>query len=368
MRIAALLIFLAFTRAAAQDNYNLVIGTYTNSCDSKGIYVYDYNAVTGDAKQKAASESTDNPSYLTVSADAKYVYSVNEDGDKSTISAFRYTPETGKLRLINRKDSRGEDPCYIINDDKHLIAANYTGGTIAVFGRHADGSISDAKQLVKHSGSSVNKERQEKPHVHMVHFSPDKKYVFANDLGTDKIYIYSYNPNEESKILVLKDVINTRPGSGPRHLVFNPNGIFFYVLNELDASLAVYSWIKDKAELIQTLSIAIREPECKNGAADIHFSRDGKFLYATNRGDANTITVFKSHANGMLNFVQEQSTMGEGPRNFAIDPKDNFVLVGNQQTNEVVIFKRDKTTGMLTDTNKRIKLCAPVCLVFTKSK
>lgn len=367
MRTAVLLILLAFMTSNAQDNYNLVIGTYTKECDSKGIYVYDFNAVTGDAKLKGTSETTSNPSYLSVSADSKYVYSVNEDGAKSTISALRYTPENGKLKLINKKDSRGEDPCYIISDDKFVIAANYTGGTISVFGRNADGSITEAKQLVKHSGSSVNKERQEKPHVHMVHFSPDKKYVFANDLGTDKIYIYSYNPNDD-KVLVLKDVISAKPGSGPRHLAFNPNGIFFYVLGELDASLSVYSWIHDKAVLIQEKSIAAKEPECKNGAADIHFSRDGKFLYATNRGDANTISVFKSHANGTLNFVQELPTMGEGPRNFAIDPKDNFVLVGHQQSNDIVIFKRDKTTGMLTDTNKKIQLCSPVCLVFTKTK
>lgn len=368
MRIAVLLILITFMNASAQDNYNLVIGTYTNSCDSKGIYVYDFNAVTADFKQKSVSESTVNPSYLTVSPDGKYVYSVNEDGGKSTISAFRYTPDNGKLKLINKKDSRGEDPCYIISDDKYVIVANYTGGTISVFGRHADGSLTDAKQLIKHSGSSVDKERQEKPHVHMVHFSPDNKYVFVNDLGTDKIYIYSYNPKEDHKILVLKDVITAKPGSGPRHLAFNPNGIFFYVLGELDASLSVYSWIHDKAELIQEKSIAIKDEGCKNGAADIKFTRDGKFLYATNRGDANTISVFKSHANGALNFVQELPTMGEGPRNFAIDPKDNYVLVGHQQTNDIVIFKRDKTTGMLTDTNKRIQLCAPVCLVFTKSK
>ncbi len=367
MRIAVLLILLAFMKANAQDNYNLVIGTYTKDCDSKGIYVYDFNALTGDSKLKS-TQSSNNPSYLTVAPDGKYIYTVNEDGEKSTLSAFRYTPDNGKLKLINKKDSRGEDPCYIISDDKYVISANYTGGTISVFGRNADGSLTEAKQLIKHSGSSVNKERQEKPHVHMVQFSPDKKYVFANDLGTDKTYIYSYNPNEEHKILVLKDVVTARPGSGPRHLIFNPNGIFFYVLNELDASLAVYSWIKDKAVLIQEMSIAIKEEGCKNGAADIRFSRDGKFLYATNRGDANTITVFKNHANGMLNFVQQLPTGGEGPRNFVIDPKDNFVLVGNQQTNEVVIFKRDKTTGMLTDTNKRIQLCAPVCLIFTKNK
>ena len=353
--------------ASAQDNYNLIIGTYTNTCDSDGIYVYNFNAATGDFKQKGSSGSVENPSYLSVSPDRKYIYSVNEDGKKSTVSSFKYSFD-GKVKSNNKKDSRGEDPCYIINDDKYVITANYTGGTIAVFGKNADGSLTDAKQLVMHSGSSVNKDRQGSPHIHMVAFSPDKKYVLATDLGTDKVYIYNYNPKVDDKILVLNNVVMVKPGSGPRHIAFSPNGIFMYLLNELDGSLNIYNYKDGTATLIQETTIASPEEDCINGAADIHLSRDGKFLYATNRGNVNTITVFKVHSNGRINYVQQTSTMGEGPRNFVIDPKDNFVLVGHQQSNEIVIFKRDKTTGMLTDTNKRIPLCSPVCLVFAENK
>ncbi|OYQ43812.1 6-phosphogluconolactonase [Flavobacterium cyanobacteriorum] len=367
MKIIALVILFVFMHAGAQD-YNLVVGTYTRACDSKGLYVYDFNSATAETKLKSTSEFINNPSYLTASPDNKYIYTVNENGEKSGVTALRYTPGNGKLKSLHDKDSRGEDPCYIISNEKHVIVANYTGGTISVFERNADGSLTDAKQLVKHSGRSINNERQEKPHIHMVQFSPDKKYVFAIDLGTDKIYIYHYNPNEENKILVLKDVIVTKAGSGPRHMVFNPNGIFFYVLHELDASLTVYSWIKDKAMPIQELSIAIKDEGCKNSGGDLRFTRDGKFLYVTNRGDANTVTIFKSHANGMLNFVEELPTMGEEPRNISIDPKDNFVLIGHQKSNDIVIFKRDKTTGKLTDTTKRIRLCSPVCLIFTNNK
>lgn len=369
MKLAVLLLLTVFMNAAAQDNtFNLLIGTYTNTCDSDGIYVYEFNATTGDAKLKGSTAGVVNPSYLTISADNRYVYSVNEDGKKSNVSAFRYFPSSGKLDLLNKKDAKGADPCYIIDNEKHVIAANYSGGSITVFEKKQDGSLTDARQVIKHTGSSVNKERQEAPHVHMVYFTPDKKHVISNDLGTDKIYIYSYHPEEDDKILVLKEIINTKPGSGPRHLAFNPNGIFFYVLHELDASLSVYSFYKGRAELIQQTSIAAREEDCVNGAADIHLSRDGKFLYATNRGNVNTITVFKTHANGKINYVQQIGTAGEVPRNFAIGPKDNFVLVAHQNSNNIVIFKRDKTTGMLTDTNKRLELCSPVCLLFTKNK
>lgn len=368
MKLAGVLIFLGIMTMNAQDNYNLVVGTYTNECDSKGIYVFDFNTATAQFKRKDNTEKVASPSYLSVSADNKFIYSVNEDGAKSTVSAFKYNPVKGKLDFLNKKDSKGEDPCYIINDEKNIIVANYSGGTISVFGKKADGSLDNTRQVISHTGSSVNKERQEKAHVHMVYFSPDKKYVFVNDLGTDKIYIYNYNPNGGDKTLQLKESISANPGSGPRHLIFNPNGIFFYVLHELDGSIVSYSYENGIAVKIQEDTLVPEGFTGENGAADIHFSNDGKFLYATNRGDANTISVFRVHANGMLNRVQQVSTQGVSPRNFTIDPKDNYVLVANQKSNNIVIFKRDKTTGMLEDTTQRIEVCSPACLVFTAAK
>ena len=202
----------------------------------------------------------------------------------------------------------------------------------------------------------------------MVYFSPDKNYVFATDLGADKLYVYKYNSDaEHNNILLLADSIDLKPASGPRHISFNPNGIFFYVLQELDATLTVFSYINGKIEKIQETSIQPKDFTGSNSAAHIEVTKDGKYLYATNRGDANTISVFKVHANGRINPVQELYVQGEGPRNFAIDPKGNFLLVANQYTNDVIVFKRDKTTGMLSDTGKCIQLCSPVCLVFTKN-
>jgi 6-phosphogluconolactonase len=368
MKIAPILILLGFMSVNAQDNFNLVIGTYTNACASKGIYVYDYNASTAVFKQKSATEGVINPSYLAVSSANNFIYSVNEDGAKSTVSSFKYAPATGKVDFINKQDSNGADPCYIINDDKNVIVANYTGGSIAVFAKNADGSLAKAKQVIKHSGSGPNKQRQEGPHVHMVYFSPDKKYVFVNDLGQDKIFRYTYNPDGGDKTLVLKDNISVKPGSGPRHLVFNPNGVFVYLLQEMDGTLTVFDYNNEVLTEVQQTTVEPKLFGGKSGGADIHFSNDGKYLYATNRGDANTITTFKVHSNGLLNAVQQISTQGSGPRNFAIDPNDNYLLVANQNTNNITIYKRDKTTGMLTDTGKKIELCSPVCLVFTANK
>ena len=361
-----LLLFSAGILQAQENKFNLLIGTYTNSCESKGIYVYEFDSNTGNFNFKNASENVVNPSYLTVSSDNKFVYSVNENGSKSTVSDFGFNPKSGKLDFINSRDSKGADPCYIINDDKNVIVANYSGGNISVFGKNNDGSISEAKQVLQHFGKGINAARQESPHVHLVYFSPDKKYVLANDLGTDKVYVYQYNPNSDKDILVLKSSIAVQSGSGPRHLIFSKDGKYVYVLQELDGTLTSFGYVDGMLKKVSVTKVVAPDFKGDIGAADIHISPDGKFLYATNRGTANDISVFKILKKGKLEFVQRTLTLGKGPRNFTIDPTGNYLLVGHQYTNDIVIFKRDKKTGSITATGKKIALCSPVCLVFTK--
>lgn len=363
-----ILVLLFSTPFYAQKNkFNLVIGTYTKSCESKGIYVYDFDSKTGETNYKSATENIVNPSFLTVSKENDFIYSVNENGTKSTISAFNYNTSSGKLDFVNKQNVVGAGPCYIINDDKNIIVANYSSGNINVFGKNTDGSIVALKQQEQHFGKGINTNRQEGPHAHMVYFSPDKKYVFSNDLGNDKVYSYFYNPNESDKVLQLKDTFAINAGSGPRHLIFSKNGKFVYVLNELDGSLIVFQYSDGILKKIDETTILAKDFKGQFKAADIHISPDGKFLYASNRGEANTISIFKILKNGKLESKGQTSCLGKEPRNFVIDPTGNFLLVGNQYSNEIVIFKRDKKTGMLTDTNKRIQLCSPVCLVFTKA-
>lgn len=361
-----LLLFFAASTVQAQENkFNLIIGTYTKSCESKGIYVYEFDSNTGDFKPKSSTENILNPSYLTVSSDNKFVYSVSENDKKSSISAFGYDSKTGTLSFLNYQDPKGQNPCYIINDGKNVITANYGSGSISVLGKNTDGSIGEVKQLVQHTGKSIYAKRQEAPHAHMVYFSPDKKYVLANDLGTDKIYCYQYNPDATTAILQLKSTIDVKPGSGPRHLIFSKDGKYVYVLQELDGTITSFRYAKGVLKKVDETTVIASDFKGEIGAADIHISPDGKFLYATNRGTANDISTFKIAKKGKLEFVQRTGTLGKGPRNFNIDPTGNFLLVGHHYSNEVVIFKRDKITGMLTDTGKKIDLCSPVCLVFT---
>ncbi|CAC9976658.1 lactonase family protein [Flavobacterium panici] len=369
MKKISLILFSAFalTTAKAQNKFNLLVGTYTNTCQSNGIYVYEFDANTGEFKLKSSSENVVSPSYLSVSADNKFIYAVNENGTQSTVSAFGYDSASGKINFLNKNDALGADPCHLINDDKNVIVANYSGGNIVVYKKNTDGSISEVQQLIQHEGKGPNAARQEKAHVHMVVFSPDKKFVLSNDLGLDKVFIYKYNPASKNEILTLKGSVDVKPGSGPRHLTFSKDGKFVYLVQELDGTLTTFSY--DKAgslKVIAETSILPKGFKGGTGAAAIKISPDGNFLYVSDRVDANAISVYKILKNGSIELVEQQSTLGKGPRDFSIDPTGNYLLVGHQYTNDIVIFKRDIATGKITDTGKRIQLCSPVGLVFTK--
>ncbi|WP_366182452.1 lactonase family protein [Flavobacterium ovatum] len=354
----------SFFIQAQSTTYNLIIGTFNANCENKGVFVYEFDTQTGDFKFRTESEKVANPSFVSVSKDNKFVYAVNSDGANSSVTAFGYDSKSGKLNVLNQQKTTSENPCYITNDDKNVITANYTGGSISVFGKNSDGSLTPLKQLEQHTGKGPNAKRQEKAHVHMVQFSPDNKFLLGTDLGSDKVYSYAVSDDAE-KPLELKVTNDIKAGSGPRHFTFSKDGKKMYLLQELVGTLSVFDYKKGKLKLCQEQTILAPDFKGKFTAADIHISPDEKFLYATNRGDANDISCFKILKNGKLEFVERVSTLGNGPRNFAIDPSGNFLLVGHQYSNTVIIFKRDKLTGKLTDSGKKIELCSPVCLVFT---
>lgn len=347
--------------------FNLLVGTYTNSCASNGIYVFEFDAVSGNIKMINSTANVINPSYLSVSANNKYVYAINENGALSTLSAFEYNSKDCVLNFLNKEDTCGADPCHLIDDEHNVIVANYAGGSIAVFKKMLDYSISEVQQLIQHEGKGIDKERQEKSHVHMVSFSPDKKFVLVNDLGLDKVFIYNYFPQAIHQILTLKDTINLKPGSGPRHSVFSADGKFMFLIHELDGTLTTLSYNKNGS--LNILNETNTTPENFNGkisAAALKISPDGNFLYLSNRGDLNSLSIYRIFKNGKLNFVERMSTGGKEPRDFAIDPLGNFLLVGHQETNNIIVFKRNKINGRLTNTGQTINICAPVNLVFTK--
>ena len=341
----------------------LIIGTYTSGT-SDGIYVYKFNTETGQ-NSFVSSIKTSNPSYLTISPNKKFVYAVNED-DPGNVTAFVFNKPNSRLLQVNQQPSHGKHPCYITIDQngKWVIVGNYSSGTVAVYPVNKDGSLGNATDTVLHEGSSVNSERQETAHVHATVLNTNNKTLYVPDLGMDKVMLY----NLDNKMGKLKEFstpfVMTEPGAGPRHIDLHPNGKYAYLMEELTGAVSVYKIEKDGyLSLLQNVSGLPRDFTGTVGSADIHVSPDGKFLYCSNRGESNTLGIFSINpANGQLFWIDHQSTLGKTPRNFNFDPTGNFLLVANQNSDEIVIFKRDKQTGLLTDTGKRINVSKPVCL------
>lgn len=359
---------LSFSATAQKEPY-LLIGTYTSG-KSEGIYVYRFNSATG-AATPVSSVKTSNPSFLAVSPDDKYVYAVNENADSTmyttggSIAAFSFDKQSGNLSFINKQWSGGKHPCYVTTDKKGkwVIAGNYSSGSLALLPVRKDGGVDSARQVIEHEGSSVNDDRQQGPHVHATVLSDDNKYLFVPDLGIDKIMIYSFDAKAGSLSPAAVPYEMTEPGAGPRHFDFHPNNKFAYLIEEMTGSVSAYGYAKGRLTLVQNVSALPGDFSGAIGSADIHVSPDGKFLYASNRGESNTIAIFSiNQKNGMLAPVSHQSTLGKTPRNFNFDPSGNFLLVANQNSDEIVVFKRDKTTGLLTDTGHRISVSKPVCI------
>lgn len=372
MKTTILILLMASLTAGTTNaqKRNLLIGTYTNGGKSEGIYVYEFDSQTGKAAYKNKATGVSNPSYLDISRDGKFVYAANENKEGS-ISAFSFDAATGALKFLNSKTSHGSSPCYIDVDKsrKFVFAANYGQGNLVAYPVNKDGSLADQAQVIQHTGSSTDKSRQAAPHVHSTILSPDEKYLLVSDLGTDKISTYAFNDKNTREPLTpaYPAFVFAAPGSGPRHLDFHPNKRFVYALMEMTGDVIVYSYNKGVLSTIQTIPMLAPDFKGATGAADIHVSPDGRFVYASNRGDANDIAIFAVDATtGRLTLTGRQSTLGNGPRNFTLDPEGRFLLVANQNSNHVVIFKRDIQTGLLTDTGERIDVGQPVCLQIQK--
>ncbi|WP_276359388.1 lactonase family protein [Daejeonella sp. H1SJ63] len=371
MRTAILFIFLVHFNytASAQSNtertYNLVVGTYTNKENTNGIHVYRFDTQTGQSSFRSKIVGIKNPSYLAISKDAKNVYSVSEV-DKGTIQAFSFNAHTGELKFINSADAGGDGPCYVsVNNNKNLVfAANYDSGSLAAIRVEGNGSLNPDIQKIQHEGSTDNKVL---PHVHSVVLTPDERYLLASDLGTDRVNIYKVN-SQSSPILspAKTPFINVSKGGGPRHLTFHPNGKFAYLILEMGAAIVGFDYKDGKLKTKQTISMLAPDFKGKVEAADIHISADGKFLYGSNRADANEIVIYSIAKNGILKYAGRQTALINTPRNFAIDPSGKYLLVANSGSNEIIVFNRNKKSGLINPSGQKIPVEKPVCLKFVK--
>ena len=364
--LSALFLVVAFIATAQQQNY-LITGTYTSG-KSEGIYVYKFNSADGSAKA-VSHVKISNPSFVAVSPNEQFVYAVEEDaannGKGGEITAFSFNKQTGILTFINQQPSGGDHPCYVSVDNtgKWVVAGNYSSGSLSVLPVQANGSLGTATTIIQHKGAGPDKLRQISPHVHCTLFSADNRFLFVPDLGIDKVMIYAFDAATGKLTPAKQPFAQSNGGAGPRHLCFHPSNKYAYLIEELSGTVVVYKYKNGKLKTIQRISNMPAGDTSFAGSADIHVSPDGKFLYASNRADANSIAIFSiNQKNGKLSLTGHQSTLGKTPRNFNFDPTGEFLLVANQNSDEIVIFKRDKITGLLTDTKKRIAVGKPVCL------
>lgn len=367
--LLALLLLPLFCLAQGKTGklYNLIIGTRTHGA-SDGIYVYRFDIDSGKINYLNHIAGIADPTYLTVSSNNKFIYAVSDKRIGSgSVNAYKFNAATGQLDSINKQPAYG-GPLFVSVDkaQKNLFCANYMGGSLSVYPINTDGSLGEVSQVLQNSGSSINRIMQEAPHVQSAILSPDEKFLLSTDLGTDKLHIYKYNP-AASDVLTPAPVpfVSGNLGYGPRNAVFSADGRFIYMLQEISGTITVYRFVKGRASYVQLKSLV---PDGFRGniqAADMHLSPDGRFLYASNRGTANEIIQFAvNKASGTLTLVKRYNSGGRSPRNFVIDPTGKYMLVSNQFSNNVSVFKIDKATGMLKLTPAMINIDAPMCIRF----
>ncbi|KJD33795.1 hypothetical protein PK35_03315 [Tamlana nanhaiensis] len=351
-----LVLALVMTLYSCNENQNTVplyIGTYTSG-DSEGIYKLNFNTETGMLTNLTLAATIGNPSFIAYSPNQKYMYAVNE-ADHGTVSSFRIT-ETGHLTLINTVKSFGGAPCHIsVNDSgTKLAASNYSGGNIALYDINEDGSLTEASQVFDHNLPN------EKSHAHSAQFFKD--VLFVADLGRNAMYKYIKN---DTDAYTLKDssFIKMTPNAGPRHFTFTKNADFIYVINEYASTITAAKKTGNTYEVISNTSTLADGFTDRNDCADIHLSNNEEFLYGSNRGE-NTIAVFRRDLiNGNITKIQNASVHGNWPRNFTLSPDGKFLLVANQKSDNISVFKINDNDGTLSFLHD-INIPTPVCLLF----
>ncbi|MBS7609398.1 lactonase family protein [Candidatus Bathyarchaeota archaeon] len=346
------------------------IGTYSRGM-SEGIYIYRMDLSNGSMKPLGTAGGVINPSYLVIDPQGPNLYAVNEVRDflgkpGGGVTAFSIDPETGSLRFLNHQVSGGAHPCYISMDyrGRFLLVANYSGGSVSVIARREDGGLGELTDFVQHKGSSVNPKRQEGPHPHSILLDPSNLYAFVPDLGLDKILIYRFDSDRGKLQPSDEPWVSVRPGAGPRHFTFHPNGRFAYLINELDNTIIAFTYEATTGRLkeLQTVNALPEDFLGKSYCADIHVTPSGKFLYGSNRGHDSIVAFKIDKDTGKLAYIAHEPTGGRTPRNFAIDPTGRYLLVGNQDTDTVQSFSIDDGSGRLEPTGYLAEVPAPACL------
>jgi len=359
------IIFFGVLFTSCKEDYRLFVGGF-NKPGEKALAVFEFNSRNGDLKLISEADVGPNPSYFYYSRERHMFYALNEvmqfNGTfGGGLTTFKYDTETSDFEKLNEMLIPYAGPCYISSspDSGFLFIANYPNGSVVVVKLDDSGipeTITDTILYVK--------EDPDVSHAHMIMSDPAGKRIYVTDLGLDRILTYDFEEDAGKLIPTENGITEVPKGSGPRHFTFNKDGSKLYVINELGSKMMVFNVdVNNGLQLLQTLPTPRESYEENNYCADIHIGNSGKFLYGSNRGD-NSIVTFRIGSDGLLTLAGHTSCGGDWPRNFVIDPSGKFILVGNQKSNDISVFKIDKKTGLPVEPAKQVKITAPACLKF----
>ena len=357
--LIAVLVIVAFTceRSQSQEKYRVYIGTYTGS-DSKGIYQCELDLKDGSLSPATLAGESSSPSFLAFHPNKKFLYAVNESD--AMISGFAIDGKTGNLTFLNMQPSQGGAPCHLVVDKagKNVLAANYSGGSCLSIPIESDGKLSSSSSFQQHQGTKKN--------GHSIHLDKANKFALCCDLGLDKVIIYAFDAMTGA--LTPHGAFDAPKGAGPRHFAWSPDGKRAYINGETNLTVIACDYDANKGTLTQrqVLSTLPKDVERKGGStAETVVHPSGKFVYVSNRDPYNSIAMFSIDSqSGELTAIGHQSQGIKTPRNFAIDPTGQYMLVANQSGGNVIVFRINPSTGQLTPTESSVKVASPVCVRF----
>jgi len=347
------------------------VGTYTHKGTSEGIYIYRLNVATGTLTPVGVAGGVQNPSFLALDPQRRYLYAVNEtmefDGQPGGgVSAFAVDPQTGALTLINSQRTHGGAPCYVSVDQtgRFVYVANYMGGNAAAFPVRAGGGLDPASAVVQHTGSGINPRRQEGPHAHSITLDPTNRLAFVADLGIDKVMVYQLDLEAGTLPPHVPPWVEVEAGAGPRHMAFHPNGRYAYLITEMGNTIVAFAYdaVQGTLDARQTVPALPVDYTGRSTCADIHVAPSGKFLYGSNRGHDSIVAYAIDVETGLLVYIGHTPSLGKTPRNFAIDPTGTYLFAAHQDSDSIVAFRIDPETGQLTPTGQVTEVSMPVCV------
>ena len=361
--------------AAAPGSSRIFIGT-GNRGPGSGILSASWNAKTGEIGETALAAEVDSPTFLATFRRPNgetLLYSISEaSGAGARVSAFRVVPGTGRLLLLNQVPSGGDGPAHVSvsPDGRSVFAANYGGGSVSSFHIQADGSLSPAVSNIQFTGSGPYKGRQDKPHTHSAVCSPDGRYLFVNELGLDRIFLFHRDPATSKVTPNDPPFWSSRPGAGPRHIAWNRDGRFVYGSNELDSTVDTLQWEEGAGSAsLRTLQTRSSLPEgfAPNTAfvGEILTSADGRNVYAGNRVADDTVAIFDiDRSTGLLSAPRFAPSGGKNSRHVALDPTDRWMVISHQTSSDLTVLERDPRTGALSAPRRSYPVNKPMCVVF----